>query len=71
MVTMETDKELRQFLAHAGGGRKGDLSRFVEEAVKARIFDLSAGQAKFENERFSGEDIEAAVDEALAWARNR
>ena len=42
----DTDKSLRMFLASQGGGRKGDLSRFVEEAVRAHILELSAEQAK-------------------------
>jgi hypothetical protein len=71
VVTAETDSALRQFLASEGGGRKGDLSRFVEEAVKARIVDLSARRAKEENLMFSGEAIDDAVSEALAWARKR
>ena len=71
VVTAETDAELRQFLASEGGGRKGDLSKFVEEAVKARIFELSARRAKSENEMFSGKAIDDAVREALAWARSR
>ena len=37
-VSRETDEELR---AHLGkmGGRKGDLSRFVQEAVEAKLKD--------------------------------
>jgi hypothetical protein len=71
VVNAETDAELRQFLAAQGGGRKGDLSKFVEEAVKARIFELSARRAKTENELFSATAIDDAVREALDWARNR
>jgi hypothetical protein len=71
VVTAETDAELRRFLASEGGGRKGDLSKFVEEAVKARIFELSGRRAKEENEMFSEKAIDDAVREALAWARNR
>lgn len=33
-VSAATDQALRMFLASEGGGRKGDLSRFVEEAVR-------------------------------------
>ena len=33
-VSADTDQSLRLFLASQGGGRKGDLSRFIEEAVK-------------------------------------
>jgi hypothetical protein len=57
-VSADTDQSLRMFLASQGGGRKGDLSRFIEEAVRAHILELSAEQTN-------------AVDEALDWARKR
>ena len=68
-VSAETDQALRMFLASQGGGRKGDLSRFIEEAVRAHILELSAEQAKADNQVVSESDLAAAVDEALAWAR--
>ncbi len=71
VVKVETDTELRQFLASEGGGKKGDLSKFVEEAVKARIFALSAARAKAANADRSEAEIDAAVSEALAWARGK
>ena len=69
VVSRATDVELRRFLAGQGGGRNGDLSRFVEEAVRTRISDLAAEAAKLENAAHSQADIDTAVDEALAWAR--
>ena len=66
----DTDKSLRMFLASQGGGRKGDLSRFVEEAVRAHILELSAEQAKIANANVSEEDVTSMVDEALQWAHN-
>lgn len=69
VVSTETDIALRQFLASQGGGRKGDLSRFVEEAVRAYIFDSLAAQTKTENANHAQADIEDAIDEALEWAR--
>ncbi len=69
-VSTDTDKSLRMFLASQGGGRKGDLSRFVEEAVRAHILELSAEQAKIANANVSEEDVTSMVDEALQWARN-
>jgi hypothetical protein len=71
VVTTETDTELRQFLAARGGGRKGDLSKFVEDAVRARIFHLSVEQAKAANAGRSAAEIESAVAEALAWAKEK
>jgi hypothetical protein len=71
VVDVKTDMELRQFLASDGGGKKGDLSKFVEEAVKARIFQLSTERAKAANSERSEAEIEAAIHEALAGARAR
>jgi hypothetical protein len=68
-VSTETDKSLRMFLASQGGGKKGDLSRFVEEAVRAHILELSAEQAKAANADVSEADLASMVDEALQWAR--
>lgn len=68
-VSPNTDQSVRMFLAAQGRGRKGDLSRFIEEAVRAYIFELSAEQAKAANRNVSEEDIMAAVSEAVQWAR--
>jgi len=68
-VSTETDQALRMFLASQGGGRKGDLSRFVEEAVRAHILELSAEKAKAANAGVSEADLGAMVDEALDWAK--
>lgn len=68
-VSTETDQALRMFLASQGGGRKGDLSRFVEEAVRAHILELSAEEAKAANAGVGEADLGAMVDEALDWAK--
>lgn len=70
-VSKETDQALRMLLTSRGGGRKGDLSRFIEEAVRERVFAETAVAIKAQNADFSAEEIEGAVDEALAWARQR
>lgn len=70
-VSSETDQALRMFLASQGGGRKGDLSRFVEEAVRAHILELSAEEAKSANAGVSDAELAAMVDEALDWAKAR
>ena len=69
VVSTATDQTLRQFLAAQGGGRKGDLSRFIEEAVQARILELSVQQAKAQNAGQTPDAIQGAVGEALRWAR--
>jgi Ribbon-helix-helix domain len=70
-VSADTDQSLRMFLASHGGGKKGDLSRFIEEAVKAHILELTAEQAKFINKDVNDFDVMAAVEEAIQWARKR
>ena len=68
-VSADTDQALRVFLASQGGGRKGDLSRFVEEAVRAHILELKAEQVKAANAEIDEADLSAMVDEALTWSR--
>ena len=70
VVSQSTDIALRQFLASQGGGRKGDLSRFVEEAVRAHILELTAAQAKAANADVDQDTLDSAIDEALAVTRN-
>ncbi len=68
-VSPNTDQDVRMYLAGQGGVRKGDLSRFVEEAVRAHILELSAEQAKAANVNVSEGDLTAIVAEAVQWAR--
>jgi hypothetical protein len=68
-VSADTDQSLRMFLASQGGGRKGDLSRFIEEAVRAHILELTVAQAKTANANVSEADLTSMVDEALQWSR--
>lgn len=68
-VSPETDQAVRMLLVSQGGGRKGDLSRFIEEAVRQRVFDETARDIKAQNADLSAEEVEAAVADALAWAR--
>lgn len=70
-VSTNTDQSLRMFLASQGGGRKGDLSRFIEDAVQAHILELTAEQVKADNSNVSESEIASIVDESLLWARKR
>ena len=71
VVSTKIDQSLREFLASQGRGKKGDLSRFVEEAVNKHIFDSALRAAHEANANVDPEEIEAAVEESLAWARAR
>ena len=44
-VSRETDEALRAHLGQTGG-RKGDLSRFVQEAVRARLKEEARAREK-------------------------
>ncbi|TAJ78133.1 MAG: methionine repressor-like protein [Gallionellaceae bacterium] len=69
-VSPDTDQALRMFLASQGGGRKGDLSRFIEDAVRAHILELTAEQVKVSNAAVSESGLTSMVEEAVLWARN-
>ena len=68
-VSPDTDQSLRMFLASQGGGRKGDLSSFIEDAVRAHILALTAEAVKAANTDMDENALDALVDEAVQWAR--
>ena len=67
-VSKETDLALRTFLAQRGL-KKGDLSRFVEQAVRWQVFRRMAQAARARNAGVPAREIKAAVEEALASVR--
>jgi hypothetical protein len=68
-VSPEVDQSVRMFLAAQGGGRKGDLSRFIEEAVRAYLLERAVGQARAATAGMSETDLTDLIDEAVQWAR--
>ena len=69
VVSKDIDRSLRQFLAGEGRGKKGELSRFVEEAVNKYIFDTALKAAHDANANVDPDELDAAIEESLAWAR--
>ena len=67
-VSRDTDIAVRTYLARHGA-RKGDLTKFVEEAVRWRVFDQTVSEVKARNASVPAEEIEAEIDEALAAVR--
>ncbi|HUW26092.1 MAG TPA: ribbon-helix-helix domain-containing protein [Gallionella sp.] len=67
-VSPETDLSLRGFLG-AQGMKKGDLSKFVEDAVRWRMLDRTAQVVKDRNQNISAEMLEAMIDEAVRAVR--
>jgi hypothetical protein len=60
-VTADVDRRVRRYLTDAG--RKGDLAGFVEEAVRARLLQLSMKTVP-KYTRPSANDVESGVVEA-------
>jgi hypothetical protein len=67
-VSRETDIALRTHLAQRGM-KKGDLSKFIEEAVKWRVFDQTLADVREGFADMAPEALEAMIDEAVAAAR--
>lgn len=70
VVPESTDRALRTYLGKQGM-RKGDLSRFVDEAVRARLFELAIGKVKERNRDADPDELLEIIDEAVnsAWRR--
>ena len=67
-IPEKTDRSVRTFLAR-NGGKKGDLSRFVDEAVRRRMLDLAVRQVKERNARYGQREILDLIDEEVNAAR--
>lgn len=69
-VSPDTDQSVRMFLAAQGGGRKGDLSRFIEQAVRSYLFEQAVEQAKNATANMGEGDLADLIDEAIQWSRH-
>jgi len=69
-VSKETDISLRTFLARQGL-KKGDLSKFIEEAVRWRVFDKTVQAVKSRNKDVLDEDLQGIIDAAVKTARGK
>jgi hypothetical protein len=67
-VSQETDRSLRSFLGQHGM-KKGDLSRFIERAVRKEILTQTAADVKERNADLTGDELQALIDEAVAAVR--
>lgn len=68
-VSSDVDQSVRMFIAAQGGGRKGDLSRFIEEAVRAYLLERAVDQAKTAASGAGESELTDLIDEAVQWAR--
>ena len=62
-VSSETDKAVRTYIAQTGG-KKGDLSLFIEKAVQKRLFELAVDNIKMRNSEFPQQEILSTITEA-------
>ena len=67
-VSKETDIAVRSFLAQRGM-KKGDLSKFIEDAVRWRVLDQTVADARSKFAELPPDELEALLDEAVAETR--
>lgn len=67
-VSKETDLSLRTFLG-AQGVKKGDLSKFIEEAVRRRVFQCTIQEIRARNADADPDEIQRVVDDAVSEVR--
>jgi len=68
MVSKETDLALRSFLGNRGM-RKGDLSKFIDEAVRWRMVSQARSQLRESFRDLPANEVQNLVDEALTAGR--
>lgn len=67
-MTRETNLALRAYLG-AQGMRKGDLSKFIEDSVRWRMFDRTVQAVKERNASLDQDALQAVIDEACTAVR--
>ena len=65
----ETDMALQDFLGSESSGR-GGFSKFIEDAVRWRIFDQTVQTIKRRNESIDPAQLQGIVDNALREVRH-
>jgi len=68
VVSNDTDRSVRSYLARTGG-KKGDLSRFVDRAVRQAMFWETLESVWQRNKTLSASEVQALADEAVAHVR--
>jgi len=67
-VSKETDLTLRTFLG-SHGMKKGDLSKFIEEAVRWRVFHRTVQDIKARNADTDPDELQRLIDDAVQEVR--
>lgn len=67
-VSKDTDLTLRTYLG-AQGAKKGDLSKFIEEAVRRRVLQCTIQDIWERNADADQDEVQRIVDEAVSEVR--
>ena len=67
-VSKDTDLTLRTFLG-SKGMKKGDLSKFIEDAVRWRVLQRTIQDIRERNADADPDEIQRIVDEAVSEVR--
>ena len=68
VISDDTDRTVRSYLARTGG-KKGDLSRFVDRAVRRAVFWETVESIWERNKHLSADEAQTLADEAVAQVR--
>ena len=68
-VSKKTDLTLRTFLG-SQGMKKGDLSKFIEEAVRWHVFHRSVQDIKARNADTDPDELQSLIDHAVHEVRS-
>jgi len=67
-VSKDTDLTLRTYLG-AQGAKKGDLSKFIEEAVRWHVFHRSVQDIQKRNAETDPDELQRIIDETVGEVR--
>ena len=67
-VSRKTDLTLRAFLS-SRGTRKGDLSKFIEQAVRAQVFHSTVQDIRERNADTDPDELQALIDRTVNEVR--
>ena len=66
---LEGDRPHPAHLSRLPGHEKGDLSKFIEEAVRWRVFHRTVQDIKARNTDAGPEELQALIDDAVRAVR--
>jgi hypothetical protein len=69
VVSRETDSAVRSYLAERGDA-KGDLSKFIEQAVNNELLRATVREIQNQNAHLPGDEVQTMIDTACAEVRS-